>query len=97
MERADKKNEKKGGGGGLKTIKNASTQVMYQKTKIEDKKNAPKPKKRNESIKNKNGHIIGKDPDDDRWQCKVCSFKNPQEVEICSTCDSTKGEEKQKH
>ena len=99
MEKADKKYENKGGGGkgGLKTIKNASTQVIYQKPKKEEKKDVQKPKKNKNSMKNNNhGQIIGKDPEDDRWQCKICSFKNPQDVEICITCDSKKGEEKQK-
>ena len=84
------------GGGGQKTIKNASTQVVYQRKK-EDNKKVQKKQKQSTSIKTHHGQIIGKDPNDDRWQCNICSFKNSNEIDICATCDSKKGEQKPHH
>ena len=92
--------KKKGPGGGTRTIKNASTQVVYKRNKKEENKeeNEQKPKKPpTNSMKNSHGQKIGKDINDDRWQCKICSFKNPPENDFCLTCDSQKGETRPKH
>lgn len=86
------------GGAGGKTIKNASTQVIYKKqTKKEtDKKtDVPKPKKKDTSFKG--AQRIGSDPKDDRWRCNICSFMNSEESPKCSMCDSEKGEKKHQH
>jgi len=96
MEKAQNGN-KGGAGGGTRTAKNGSTQVIYKKNKMEEKKENQKTKKPTNSIKNLHGQKIGKDVNDDRWQCKICSFKNDKESDVCSMCDSKKGEEKQKH
>ncbi len=91
-----KKGGGSGGGGGTKTIKNASTQVLYQKKKKEEQ---PKTKTKTKlpSQNYHHGQKIGRDLNDERWQCKICSFKNAMEIDVCSMCDSQKGEEKAKH
>ena len=35
----------------------------------------------------KGGIKIGKDNDNDKWQCKICKRKNTMAAEVCSFCD----------
>lgn len=42
------------------------------------------------------GYIVGKDLNDKRWRCLICSFKNEPELSECSMCQSAKGEQKHK-
>lgn len=68
------------------------------------KKDSKKPAVPSRNEKPKTGPILSRMPrmigqtiDPKRWRCNICSFLNDIEVKACTTCDSAKGEKKQKH
>ena len=38
---------------------------------------------------------IGGSTNPEKWRCGICTFLNDNDVNICTTCDSEKGEQRQ--
>lgn len=75
--------------------KSGGSQVIYGKSaknKSEKSKETQKSKKPKKT--KTDGKPIGENTNSNEWRCEVCSFLNPEEIDVCSICDSQKGEKR---
>lgn len=77
--------------------KSGGSQVIYTKSAKNkaDKNTETQKQKQKKPKKSKNeGKPIGENINSNEWRCAVCTFLNPAEIDVCSVCDSEKGEQR---
>lgn len=85
-----------GGAAGPIKPKITASKTVFSKPKIAPKAGGSSKPKPTPPVRLGGGYIVGRNLNDNRWRCQVCTFLNEPEYNECKMCGSQKGEQKSK-